>query len=196
MIALLLTATALAGSVYINGVRADVLPAATLRNVTVQLDPNGDVWIDAPQYRVEAIPEDGPSTGATRASPPPAQTVAPTTPPPPPAADQVSGWWLVTEDHQSMGQALAITINGAPVYRVASGQPAIVLDLSPYLHRGTNEIRIEPVANGVLGGGALTVYVGRGQREAGAIRIDQPSVFYSREATSPVGSRTYTVTLP
>ena len=181
MTALLLATLTWAGSVYINGVRADVLPDATLRNVTVRLDADGNVWIDAPQYRVETIPDPVPA----------ASTASPT------ASGVTAGsWWLVTEDHATTGQLLDISVNSARVYRVQSGQGPIVLDLGPYLRRGTNEVRVEPIANGTLGGGSFDVYVGRGVMDNGTIRIDQPLVHYARSPSDPVGPRVYAITVP
>jgi hypothetical protein len=46
---------ALAGSVYINGVRADVPPEITLSNATVRFDAQGNVWVEAPGYRVQVL---------------------------------------------------------------------------------------------------------------------------------------------
>jgi hypothetical protein len=55
MIPLALFGAAFATSVYINGVRADVLPEVTLANATVRIDAQGNVWIDAPGYRVSVV---------------------------------------------------------------------------------------------------------------------------------------------
>lgn len=181
MIALLCLALAHAGSVYVNGVRADVLPEVTLKNVTVRVDAQGNLWIDAPQYEVQAV--------AAESNPQAATVGTDTTVP-------AGTWWLVTEDHQSTGQLLNVVVNGASVYRVSSGQGQILLDLGPYLRRGANEIRIEPVANGALGGGAFDVYVGQGANDAGTLRIDHAVVHYVRSVSDPVGSRSYQVYVP
>lgn len=186
----LLCAHALAGTVYINGVRADVLPEATLKNVTVRMDANGDIWIDAPQYRVESVAP-SPTMPATASGAVGTTASSASTGPIPPGV-----WWLVSEDHQSTGEALAVTINGAPVYRVVSGQGPIVVDLAPYLRRGNNDVRIEPVANGTLGGGSLDLYVGHGVNDGGTLRIDQTLLRYSRSPSDPVGPRGFTVYVP
>ncbi|MFZ5477823.1 MAG: hypothetical protein ACOZNI_13695 [Myxococcota bacterium] len=55
MIALSFLGAAFAATVYINGVRADVLPEVTLANATVRIDAQGNVWIDAPGYRVSVV---------------------------------------------------------------------------------------------------------------------------------------------
>lgn len=174
---LLLISTALAGAVYINGVRADVLPEATLSNVSVRFDTAGNVWIDAPQYRVQAVVADA----------------VPTSPPPPVATGE---WWLITDDRQSTGQALNVYINGVQVYRIQSGQGQVILDLGGWLLHGANEVRIEPAGTATIGPGTLTVYVGHGTNDAGTVHIDQTFLRYARNASDPQGTKSFVVTLP
>ena len=177
MTPLLLLSTALAGAVYINGVRADVLPETTLADVSVRFDSAGNVWIDAPKYRVAAIPAEP----------------APSPRPNPVAAGQ---WWLVTDDRQSTGQAMNVLVNGVPVYRIQSGQGQVIVDLGRYLLHGANEVRIEPVGTDVIGSGVLNVYVGHGVNEAGTVRIDETIVRYARSAADPQGAHSYVLTVP
>lgn len=177
MIPLLLIASALAGGVYINGVRADVLPEITLTAVNVRFDAAGNVWIDAPNYRVEAVP--------TEAAPAPRPNPVPS-----------GQWWLVTDDRGSTGQALSVLVNGVAVYRIQSGQGQVIVDLGHYLLHGQNEVRIEPVGVDTIGSGILNVYVGHGVNEAGTVRIDQAIVRYARSASDPQGAHSYVVTVP
>jgi hypothetical protein len=44
-----------AGEIYVNGVKADVLPVMTMQNVNVRFDERGNVYIDAPMYRVSVV---------------------------------------------------------------------------------------------------------------------------------------------
>ncbi len=62
MILALLASSALAGAVYVNGVRADVLPEVVLERCTVRLDGAGNVFIDAPGYKVN-ITDPGEAAG-------------------------------------------------------------------------------------------------------------------------------------
>lgn len=93
MMTLAWIAAAFAGSVYINGVRADVLPEMTLEDVTVRIDGQGNLYIDAPGYRARVVSPPGyasPTPAPTYAPPAtPAPSYAPTPAPsytPPPAA--------------------------------------------------------------------------------------------------------------
>ncbi len=82
LLALSLLADAFAGgSLYVNGVKADGLRSFEFRNVGVRVDENGDIWVDAPNYRIEV-------TGSTSQSE--------TTP------VDAGKWWLVTQDNGAM----------------------------------------------------------------------------------------------
>jgi hypothetical protein len=185
MIPLALVGVAVAGSVFINGVRADVLPEVTLTNATVRLDAQGNVWIEAPGFKVEVVQ--------------PAESAAPPPPPPPSRAAplvQEGVWWLVTEDNASGGQALDVLVNGALVRRVLSGEPQLILDLAPWLRPGANTVVVSPAGGGQPTGGALNVYLGRGSVLSGTIHLNNPDIVYSRRAADASGARQYTLTVP
>lgn len=201
MIVLLLSA-ALAADVYVNGVKADILPDITLAGVTVRLDSAGNVWIDAPAYQVKptlvpppaadawaapaarpvSTPTYGAVTGATAA----------------PAAVPTSTWWLVTEDAGSAGQTLDVYVNEQLVRRVASGEPQLILDLAGWLRPGVNTVRVlarPPVGTPL---GALNLYLGQGVNVGGTVRIPSPAVRYTRTAADGLAGsvREYTLTVP
>jgi hypothetical protein len=58
MVAWLVAGLAMAGNVYVNGVPVDsrYLAGITLERVTVKVDPQGNLYIDAPGYKVEVPP--------------------------------------------------------------------------------------------------------------------------------------------
>ncbi|MES2641815.1 MAG: hypothetical protein V4850_20150 [Myxococcota bacterium] len=191
----LLVPAVFAGSVYINGVRADLLPEVTVTNATVRFDGQGNVWIDAPGYRVQVVQpgEDaGPGPSAPATSSPSSATSS--------NARVGSGaWWLVTEDNGSSGHTLEVVVNGTLVRRIASGEPQLIFDLGPFLRAGSNLVVINALAGSTPSGGALTVYVGRGNNLSGTIRLDNPDVSYSRRASDGAnggGGRQYTLTVP
>lgn len=188
----LLIPAALAGSVYINGVRADLLPEVTLTNATVRFDDQGNVWIDAPGYRVQVVQPGGQATLASS---------VPAAPSPSPGARVGSGaWWLVTEDNASSGHTLEVVVNGTLVRRMASGEPQLILDIGPFLRPGSNTIVMNALPGAAPDGGAFTVYIGRGNNLSGTIRLDNPDVAYGRRASDGAsgggGGRHYTLTVP
>ena len=184
MIALALIPLLQAGSVYINGVRADLLPEATIQNATVRFDAQGNVWIEAPGYRVQVLP--------------PVEYAAPVEPIPAAGDAAVSyrvpagAWWLVTEDDQSSGRTVEVLVNGALVRRVASGEAQLILDLAPYLRPGANTVVINPLPGASRG--TLNVYVGRGSNRQGTIHLDNPDVAW--RASENTGARQYTLNVP
>ncbi|MEC7947545.1 MAG: hypothetical protein VX265_08230, partial [Myxococcota bacterium] len=147
------------GEVYVNGMPASGITGQTLEDVDVRFDAEGSVWIDAPRYRVEY-------SGA-----------------PVPAADiPAARYWLVSQDAGSRGHTIDVVINGAAVATARSGDAALIVDLAPYLHRGTNlvELRAEPAPRAA--GGALSVHVGVGENRAGTIDLVNPDVSLVRRA--------------
>lgn len=207
---LALVAAAFAGSVYINGVRADLLPEMTLEDVTVRIDGAGNLYIDAPGYRARVVSPPAEPTSQTYTPPPrvasavpPVAAPAPVAATPPSAspaspAAAVGTWWLVTEDNDSAGHQLEVLVNGTLVRRVRSGEPQLILDLSSFLRSGTNTVTITALPSPSLGGGVLNVYVGRGGNAGGTIRIDEPEIRYARRASDPVagGTRSFSIVLP
>lgn len=192
----LLAPAVLAGSVYINGVRADLLPEVTVTNATVRFDGQGNVWIDAPGYRVQVV-QPGEYAGAAPAPPTPTNSSSAA----PPSTNERVGpgiWWLVTEDNGSSGHTLEVVVNGTLVRRIASGEPQLILDIGPYLRPGSNAVVVNALAGPTPDGGALTVYVGRGNNLSGTLRLDNPNVAYSRRASDGAngGGRQYTLTVP
>lgn len=193
-----LVGLALAGDVYINGVRADVLPVMSMEQVTVRFDAQGNIWIDAPTYRVSVVVGgSAPPASPTAAPAPP----VPASPPAPaaraPGAVPAATWWLVTEDNDSTGHDVELVINGVSVRHVRSGEAQVILDVGPWLVRGPNTVTLQAAA-GVYGGGALVVYVGKGSDAGGTVRMDAPDVRFTRRAVD-LGSgatRTFTVTVP
>ncbi len=166
---LLALGTASAGDLYINGVRADQPPVITMEGVNVRFDEAGNIWIDAPLYRVTVV----------QAAPPP----APAAPATAPASSGVAAgvWWLVTEDNDSVGQDVEVLINGVSVRHIRSGAAQLILDVGPWLRPGANEVSLV-AAPGRYDGGALMIYIGRGTTTGGTVRMDTPEVRYTRRS--------------
>ncbi len=206
---LFLASVALAGGVFVNGVRADVLPPVTLERCTVRVDAQGNIYIDAPGYKV-AVTQAGDAPTAA----PPGMYGAPAGLPvagvPNAGVAAVPGagasasvvtsqptrevrvpapsgtWWLVTEDARSGGQSIEVRVNGTRVRSIRSGEPQLVLDIGPWLRVGDNVVEVLPGADAAAAtGGSLSVYVGKGAPVAGVLRLDAPPVSWSRRAGEP-----------
>lgn len=184
-VALALSGPAQAVDVYVNGVRADGLREVELEGVDVRFAPNGDIWIEAPGYRVEVESD-------AVAEPPPASAS-------PPSAPSASGegvpparYWLVTEDNGSKGLVIDIIVNGRAAAKVKSGQPQTILDLGPWLRPGANTVIVNALQDRTAGGGIYYVYIGEGSNESGTLMMDRPEITFAHRAADadPGGART------
>ena len=173
----LLTDAFAGGTLYVNGVRADWLRNFDFREVGVRVDENGDIWVDAPNYKIEV-------TGG--------EADSETTP------VDAGKWWLVTQDNNSGEHSLQILVNGELVKDVKSGDPQVILDLAPYLKQGDNTILINALPSSTPTGGDLMIYVGSGSNTSGTVSMSRPDVVYARRSSDSTsgGSKSYTLTIP
>ena len=177
--ALLLTLSAMAQDrlLYVNGVQADGLRGYEFKAVNVRIDDQGNVWVDAPQYRVEV---QGSATSASSTSAAP-------------AAAPMGHYWLVTQDNQSQGHEIEVLVNGALVQKIRSGDAQLILDIGKYLKVGSNTIVFNAMPATKLDGGILNIYVGTGSNDSGTLNLDTPTISYARRSTDTLsgGSRSY-----
>lgn len=201
-----LTSVALAGSVFVNGVNVDSLRDTTFSNVTVKIDSQGNLLIDAPGYTIEVVDAAGAPVGPAPApspapAPAPVSRVDPPAPAPAPAPVPASAlaagsWWLITEDNGSVGHTVDVFVNGVKVTMLRSGAEPYILDVGPWLRRGPNTVEVR--SNSIdAGGGAMYVYIGEGRNDTGTIVMNSPSVQFglgpSRQGPH---SRTYQLVVP
>lgn len=181
----LISAAALAGSVYINDVEVTGLKGQTFEGVTVSFDDQGDIRIDAPGYRIEV--EEPASSHLTTSQPQPE-------PAPPVGAKAEKGhWWLVTEDNDTAGHVVQVYLNGQLARTVRSGDEQIIEDVGEFLIQGTNTVRMSSTSTAATGG-ALYVYLGQGSTDSGTLVLEQPDVqFGLSPARKGVYEREYTL---
>lgn len=145
--------------VYVNGVPAAGLGGQTLEDVDVRFDADGNIWIDAPRYRIESSGQ-APVTGTV----PPAR------------------YWLVSQDAGSKGHVVEVLVNGTAVATIRSGQAPVIMDLAPHLRMGANQLELRAQAAPDATGGALSVHVGSGENRGGTIDLVNPDVSLVRRA--------------
>lgn len=165
--------------VYVNGTEATGMKDFQFKAVDVRIDADGNVWIDAPRYRIEvskpAVTQTSTSSSATNASTP--------------SAILPARHWLVTQDMGSAGQVIEVLINGTSVREIRSGQAQLILDIGPFLKAGSNVITFRPIDTGTPTGAAMQIHLGEGTNESGTLKLQNPQVSYSRTGTEPAGER-------
>jgi len=177
--ALLLTLSAMAQDrlLYVNGVQADGLRGYEFKSVNVRIDDQGNVWVDAPQYRVE-VQGSASNAGSSSSAP---------------AAAPMGRYWLVTQDNQSQGHEIEVLVNGVLVQKIRSGDAQLILDIGKYLKVGSNTIVFNAMPATKLDGGLLNIYVGTGSNDSGTLNLDAPTISYARRSTDSAsgGSRSF-----
>lgn len=164
--------------VYVNGVEAAGMKDFQFKAVDVRIDSEGNIWIDAPRYRIEVSKPAGA----------PASTPA-TAPTAPAAAIAQGAHWLVTQDQGSTGQIIEVLVNGTSVREIRSGQAQLILDVGPFLKAGSNVITFRPTDTGTPAGAAIVIHLGEGSNESGTLKLQNPQISYSRTGTEPAGER-------
>jgi hypothetical protein len=141
-----------AAEVYINGVKVTgAIQDRALQGVNVQFNAAGDVYVNAPGYAVKS--ENG--TVRIESS---ANTIQPTA---------EKKYWIVLKNIQVGHYQVILKVNGTKVGKtVASTQRQHLVDITPNLHSGKNEVEIVylPVPDapkvGILEGTEVIVGVG------------------------------------
>lgn len=178
-----LMSAALAGNLYINGTYVDPksVSGVNLDKVNVRFDESGNIWVDAPGYKIEVVQPAGPPPGVT--GPTTATLPRPgVAPPSAPGAVAAARWWLVTEDNGSSGHTIEVWVNGQLAQTVRSGEPQKIADIGRWLRVGPNQVIVK--SNSVNpAGGSFYVYLGTGSDQSGTVVMDNPSVQFGAGAS-------------
>ena len=167
--------------IYVNGVNAMGMKDFQFKAVDVRVDSDGNIWIDAPQYKIQVEKPAGMAQQQAAEAPP--ATSASTAPVP------QGHHWLVTQDAGSIGQDVEVLINGTSVREIRSGQAQLILDIGQFLKPGSNVVTFRPLGTEATGGGALKIHLGLGANDSGTLKMDNPQVTYSRTGPDPAGEK-------
>ncbi|MCA9544193.1 MAG: hypothetical protein KC613_07370 [Myxococcales bacterium] len=179
LVAALWATPAHAVEVFVNGVKVtEALVDTTLDVTQVRFDAKGNVFIEAPGYKIEVAGGGGPAA--------PVGVGAPAVPTPPvgvptpgagaamaPAEPAVTlpATWLVVNVPVRGHYKLHVTANGQPVADLAPDQPQYVADIASKLQAGANDVTVQflPVPSAPATATpveAVTVMVGQGEQGA------------------------------
>jgi hypothetical protein len=187
--ALAATPPALAGpAVTLNGVNINGVANQKFENVTVVIDAQGNLDIQAKGYRVAGTA--APAAAANATTP-----VAPRPVDPPLAAASSARpgrrYFLVTEQTQPDGTQydVEVFINASWIRVVKSTDPQLVTEITRYLRPGTNKVtlsctkRLQGVGRHAYGPDVtLKVVVGSGNIGGDHVMIDEPLATMVRTA--------------
>jgi hypothetical protein len=205
-----LLGSAQAGSVYVNGVKADAMRNFEFEDVNVRIDEEGNIWIDAPNLMIEVRgaddtpPVEEPPVQEPPAQDPPAETSGGETQDAAAVADEpavepiaAGQWWLTSADEGSVGQIIEVQINGVVVATARSGEADLALDLAPFLSHGDNQVtlihRPDPTR---VEGGALAVRIGNGTDAAASSQAPLVELSRSSEDGNQLSSTKETLPVP
>jgi hypothetical protein len=208
----LLPVSALASSVFLNGVRIDGVTNQKFEKVTsVRIDEKGNVHIDAPSYAVKVVnapPAPAPIAATPAPAPAPAAPApAPAAPAPAPAVATPASahapspvdttparitrrYWLATE--QSAGGLteydIELYINSKWVRKLRNGEEQVITEITRYLQPGKNTVVM--MAHKVAAGSrrsespqhVFKVIIGEGNEGGGNVMIDNPLIRFQRTA--------------
>lgn len=168
--ALVAPGLALAGSVYLNGVRIDGVTNQKFEKCTVTIDAKGDVHIDAPGYAVQ-----GADSGAKA--------------PPPPGTGSKRYWLVKEENYPGKTQYdVDIYINSVFFKRIRSGGDQVVLEITKALRPGPNVIHFAAQKNLAEQRKSfspqvyLRLVIGEGNVGGQNVMIENPLIQYKRTA--------------
>ena len=181
MLALLLglaLGIAQAGTLYVDGTPVDGLRSFNFEQVDVRVDEQGNIWINTHDKYQVSLGEEAKGKGHIGGG-----QVAPAE-----ESDLPRGsWWLVTYDHESTGQKVDVLLNGQKVRTVESGGRQTILDISPYLHQGTNVVTFHSYGDAAPGGGAFEILLGPGSIVGSKVSLDRPKISFKRNSASVGG---------
>lgn len=173
-LATLVPVSAMAGDIFLNGVKVTGMTNQDFEGAKVRFDEKGNVHISVPGVKVHFEGQPGPGTG---------QTAAPT-----PA---VAGQYFLVSTQTSPGRAqydVDVHVNGNFVTRIANDQAQVTLNISKHLRPGINTVVFTSIKNigarrlSFSGADELNIIVGRGTDTARQLTIDEQLVTYKRTA--------------
>lgn len=179
----MLSSTALASDIYINGERVRGITNLTLDNCQVTFNARGDVYITAPGFKVLPTPAKGALVSEELAAP----TLL------------KNRYFLFTQTSESgkVPYAFEVWVNGKLAKKFTSSQEQVAEEITLLLKKGKNEIEVKALYQAGAGGTAADTYsilVGRGRPNEGSLEINEVLLSYTCKG-SDVGDSTEVFTV-
>lgn len=175
----LLPLSAMAGGVFLNGVRIDGVRDQVFEGATVRIDSEGNVHIDAPKYRVT-----GASASLDPATAPRARTNGET-------ARLSRRYFIVTQQTRpgATQYDIDVYVNARWIRKLRGDEPQVIADITEHLVPGSNRVLLTAVKS--LEGGrrshspehVFRVVIGEGDMGGNRVMIERPLIQFERNAS-------------
>jgi len=134
--ALAIAPAAMARKVYLNGVDITGLKNKTFKNATVTIDENGDIHLNAPNYKVELVDADPGSEPTSEAGPDG-------------GANPALRMRLFLATNPSPGGRaqydLHVKVNGVQRKVIKAGSSPLVMEVSAWFKKGSNAVTVTAI---------------------------------------------------
>ncbi len=158
--------------VFLNGKKITGYTDVDLGKVGVRLDEQGNVQIDAPDFKVQEV-------GAPATKPAPTPTPTPPRPPPNPA-NLKNMYFIITQGTRPgvTGYDVKLMVNNKYIKTMSDTVPQHVVELNEYLKAGTNTISFLAARKGRSAQTTnpddhFTMMIGVGSAQGGQLNIEQ-----------------------
>lgn len=171
---LLASGTALAGSVYLNGVKIDGVTNQKFEKATVRIDEKGNVLIEAPGYAVKQV-EGGPGDA------------------PAPTSGVIRKQYFLVTEQNVVGMSeydVDLYVNSKWVRKLKSSEDQIVTEITKNLIPGRNTVMFIAKKNAPEARKSLSpshffrIIIGEGTMSGDHVMIDNPVVKFERTAAN------------
>lgn len=177
--------------IFLNGVDVTGLTDQSFKGCTVTFDSQGNIYINAPGYRVKRIETDE----QTKVSSSVTTSVTSMNKP-------SKKYFLVTEHNNGskVWDDYTVLINGNIVKKFNSKDGLILEDITKYVTKGKNQIVITATKSPGYPGGSPSywyrIIIGEGHEQGKKIIIDKSLIRFTRKAsdTEP-GGKTFTINI-
>lgn len=189
-VALLASSAAVAGSTYLNGVNIDGVTGVKFEKATVRIDNDGNIFIEAPGYKVvqsaEPVAQAPAQTGSSSTT-----TASATQAPAGPTPTKITKryWLVVKQTAPGMTEYdVDVYLNAKWLMTVKNAMPNDAIDITRHLAPGPNTVVFE--AKKVTSGArksfstehALSLVIGEGNEASGNVMVDNALVTFRRTA--------------
>lgn len=176
--------------IYLNGVQVTGAKDQVIEKAKVVLDRNGDVYITAPEYRVQEL-----GGSSSNSSPPPAAQAT--------TAHLTKRYYVVGDVTRPgvTGYTIQVIVNNKYLQSVSDDVAQNVVELNNYLNEGTNTVSFRALrpagksSQSTQAGDAFTLVLGEGKGDPGGQLVIEDVLGEFKVTAIDVGEKAQTFTI-